>query len=241
MVSTQTAHTATSDGTTGQQSSRQTNFINVGTTERWISLIGGSALVIFAATRDIRSRHISIPGVVMTMVGGDLIYRGATRHCYVYQASGINTAEQPDTGFKKFEKVMTINRPEEDLIRFQQDSDIMSSPGSGQAREGANSANVPDSQLAPEQRQLQAWHRLKETVSHYSGYIHFEKAPGGRGTEIKVMIEYNPPPLGKLGAEVSMFSGKSPKQQVTEDLRHFKEMIEAGEVPSIEGQPTGPE
>jgi uncharacterized membrane protein len=240
MVPTQTAHTATSDGTTGQQSSRKTNFINVGTTERWISLIGGSALAIFAATRDIRSRRISLPGVIMTMVGGDLIFRGATGHCYVYQASGINTSEQPDTRFKKFEKVMTINRPEEDLIFFKQGSDIMASPASGQARDRANSANVPDGNLAPEQRQLQAWHTLKETVSKYSGYIQFQKAPDGRGTEVKVMIEYNPPPFGKLGAGVSMFSGKSPKQQVTEDLRHFKEMMEAGEIPTTEGQPTGP-
>ena len=33
--------------------------------------------------------------------------------------------------------------------------------------------------------------------------------------------------------------GQEPGQQIQEDLRHFKQMMEAGEIPTTEGQPTG--
>lgn len=238
MVSTQSTSTSTAGGTSGRQNGGQASYINVGTAERWMSVIGGSALAIFAAVHDMRGHRISPLGVIMTMLGGDLIFRGTTGHCYIYQASGINTAGQSTTGPKKFEKVMTIHRPEEDLRDFQQGSDDMETSASTQAPSGTKSAHAQANE-ATQQAQLQAWNTLKEAVAHYSGYIQFEKAPDGRGTEVKVVIAYSPPPAGKLGAGISMLTGKSPKQQITEALRHFKEMIEAGEIPSVEGQPTG--
>ncbi len=239
MASTQTTNTSPVSGATGQLSSRQTSSINVGTTERWVSVIGGSVLTLLAAVYDIRGRRISPLGVIMTVLGGDLIYRGTTGHCYIYQALGINTAGQSDTVPQKFEKVMIIKRPTEDLRRFQQGTDTLESLASTQSASSAKPTSTQQVNADAEQGQLQAWQMLKETASKYSGYIQFEKAPDGRGTEVKVMIEYSQPPAGKLGAGIFMLTGKSPQQQITEDLRHFKEMMEAGEVPSVEGQPTG--
>ena len=239
MVSTQSTTTSTAGKTTGQQSNGQVSYINVGTTERWGSIIGGSALALFAAIHDIRDHRISPLGVITAMLGGNLIFRGATGHSYVYQVSGINTAGQSTSGPTTFEKVMTIHRPEEDLRDFQQGTDNLETAASTQAPGGTKPTNAQQANEAMQQKQLQAWNTLKEAVANYSGYIQFQKAPDEHGTEVKVVIECGPPPFGKLGAGISMLTGKSPQQQITEDLRHFKEMVEAGEIPSVEGQPTG--
>ncbi|HJT56555.1 MAG TPA: YgaP-like transmembrane domain [Ktedonobacteraceae bacterium] len=239
MVSTQSTGTSTAGERTGQQDNGQASYINVGTAERWGSIIGGSALALFAAIHGIRDHRISPLGVITTMLGGNLIFRGATGHSYVYQLAGINTARQSTSGPTIFEKVMTIHRPEEDLRDFQQGTDDLETSASTQSPSGTKPTNGQQANEATQQKQLQVWNTLKEAVAKYSGYIQFQKAPDGRGTEIKVVIECGQPPFGKLGAGISMFTGKSPQQQITEDLRHFKEMVEAGEIPSVEGQPTG--
>jgi uncharacterized membrane protein len=43
------------------------------------------------------------------------------------------------------------------------------------------------------------------------------------------------------GALIARLFGEEPTQQVQADLRNFKAMIEAGEIPSTSGQPSGRE
>src|SRR5918997_312664 len=61
--------------------------VNVNQTERWISGLAGGALAIYGLTRR------TWGGAVLALVGGTLIARGSTGHCYMYDALGINTAE----------------------------------------------------------------------------------------------------------------------------------------------------
>jgi hypothetical protein len=68
--------------------------------------------------------------------------------------------------------------------------------------------------------------------------VNFRAAPGGRGTEIKVSLEYEPP-AGKLGAAVARLFGEEPSIQVREDLRRFKALQEAGEIPVSENPGQG--
>lgn len=68
--------------------------------------------------------------------------------------------------------------------------------------------------------------------------MRFQPAPEGRGTEVKVVIEYNPPG-GALGAAIAKVFGEEPEQQIGDDLRRFKQLMEAGEIATNEGQPTG--
>lgn len=76
---------------------------------------------------------------------------------------------------------------------------------------------------------LIAW----KTVGHgdvaNAGSVHFSDAPGGRGTIVKVEVDYEPP-AGKLGALVARLFGENPDRQIREDLRKFKQLIETGEV-----------
>lgn len=82
-----------------------------------------------------------------------------------------------------------------------------------------------------------AWRTINGDVNH-SGAVRFEPAPGGRGTEVRVELNYRPP-LGALGSAVAWLLGEEPEFQIQEDLRKFKQIVETGEVPTTEGQPTG--
>jgi uncharacterized membrane protein len=47
------------------------------------------------------------------------------------------------------------------------------------------------------------------------------------------------PPGGKVAAVIAKLFGEEPGQQVHDDLRRLKQLMEAGELPTIEGQPRG--
>lgn len=86
--------------------------------------------------------------------------------------------------------------------------------------------------------ELIAWRSKDGADIPNAGSVRFEAAPGDEGTEVTVQLEYDPPG-GKLAALVAKLTGEEPKQQVGEALRRFKALMEAGEIPSIEGQSAG--
>lgn len=73
------------------------------------------------------------------------------------------------------------------------------------------------------------WRSLENSDVDNAGAVRFERAPGGRGTIVKVNIEYNPT-AGALGAMVAKLFGEEPEQQLDDDLRRFKQVMEVGEV-----------
>jgi len=83
-----------------------------------------------------------------------------------------------------------------------------------------------------------SWTSITEGVDQ-SGTVTFEPAPSGRGTLV-TLIQRVKVPLGVLGNAVAATAKRGPKQTVIEDLRHFKQLAEAGEIPSVKGQPHGP-
>jgi len=74
------------------------------------------------------------------------------------------------------------------------------------------------------------WRSLQEADLDNAGYVRFEPAPGGRGTVVRVALQYNPP-AGKLGAALATMFGERPAAQVDEALRRLKQIMEAGEIP----------
>jgi uncharacterized membrane protein len=79
---------------------------------------------------------------------------------------------------------------------------------------------------------------FRSTDPDASGVAVFVDAPGGRGTEIHVDLEYGAPG-GPVGRAVMKVSGDDPLQMVQDDLRRFKQLVETGEVVRSEGAPTG--
>jgi uncharacterized membrane protein len=74
-----------------------------------------------------------------------------------------------------------------------------------------------------------SWRSVEGSDVQNAGTVRFMPAPDGRGTEVRVDMEYEPP-LGKLGSKLAMMFREEPGQQVQDDLRHFKEVMETGEV-----------
>ncbi|HEX8474725.1 MAG TPA: SRPBCC family protein [Pyrinomonadaceae bacterium] len=237
----------------------QSGRINVGEKERWASTIGGGALALYGLTRG------TLGGVALALIGGSLIYRGASGHCNVYQAAGISTAgdaatagENPNVSVKgghgvKVEKSVTINRSPEELYRFWRNFEnlprfmhhlesvhvtgektshwVAKAPAGGSVQWNAEIYNEKENELI-------AWRSLEGSDVDNAGSVHFQPATGGRGTHVKVSVKYDPPG-GVVGATIAKLFGEEPSQQIQEDLRRFKQLMETGETPTTEGQTSG--
>jgi uncharacterized membrane protein len=79
-----------------------------------------------------------------------------------------------------------------------------------------------------------AWQSLPGSQVENSGSVRFAPAPGARGTEVRVQLEYRPP-AGRVGRVIAMLFGEEPEQQVREDLRRFKQLMETGEIALSDG------
>ena len=86
--------------------------------------------------------------------------------------------------------------------------------------------------------ELIAWRALPGAEIVHTGIVGFVPAPGDRGTEVHVDIEYAPP-AGKAGSIIAKLFGEEPELQVRDDLRRFKQVMETGEVVRSEGTPEG--
>ncbi|SEG78225.1 Polyketide cyclase / dehydrase and lipid transport [Thermomonospora echinospora] len=86
--------------------------------------------------------------------------------------------------------------------------------------------------------ELIAWQSMSRADVPNAGAVHFADAPGERGTELRVNLAYDPP-AGKVGAAFAKLLGEHPEQQVRDDLRRLKQVMEAGEVVRSEGSPEG--
>ncbi len=77
--------------------------------------------------------------------------------------------------------------------------------------------------------ELIAWRSRPGGDVQNEGSVRFERAPGGRGTLVRVNLRYAPPG-GAVGSAVASLLGREPGQEVREDLRRFKQVVETGEV-----------
>ena len=91
--------------------------------------------------------------------------------------------------------------------------------------------------MADEPGKRIAWRSSpKDGTIDQAGEVVFTPAPGGRGTYVTVLQEFR---MSKLANAAAAAKGREPKQKVREDLRHFKQLAEAGEIPRVTGQPHG--
>ena len=154
----------------------------------------------------------------------------------------------------KVEHAVTINRTPEDLFRVWRDFrnlphfverlESVTLLEDGRSRWTVKTpfgASLEwDASLVEEiENELIAWTTDDDTDVPNAGSVRFRRAPGNRGTEVKVSLDYMPPG-GRVGRYLAQLFGEEPGQQLREDLRRFKQLMEAGEVPTTAGQPSGP-
>jgi uncharacterized membrane protein len=216
----------------------------VSDTERWGTLISGGALVLLGL------RQGSLRGALTAVAGGGLVYRGLTAQDSI-QDTVQNALNMNQT--IKVEKSVTINKSPEELYRFWRNFEnlprfmkhlkhvsvindtrshwISSAPMGGSVEWDAEI-------ISDQENRLIAWASVEGADIDNSGFVRFQPAPAGRGTEVKVVIEYNPPG-GAIGDAIAKLFGEEPKQQIGDELRRFKMLMEAGEIATIQGQPKG--
>jgi uncharacterized membrane protein len=82
--------------------------------------------------------------------------------------------------------------------------------------------------------QVIGWRSIEGSEVISAGSVNFDDAGEGRGTRVRVRLQYSPPG-GKVGAAIAKLMGRDPATEIREDLRRFKQMVEAGEVATSEG------
>ena len=221
--------------------------INVGETERMASLVAGGALALMGLTRG------SLSGLGIAAIGGALAYRGITGHCSLYGALGMSTAHPRGaaTGVRaqhgyKIERTLLINRPADELYRFWRNLEnlprimhhlesvtMTSDRASHWKAKGPLGTSVEwDAEIHNEREgEMIAWRSIEGSQIDTAGSVHFEQAPNGRGTIVRVSMKYDPP-MGKVGATIASMLGEGLDHQLDSDLRDFKQLMEAGEVAS---------
>ncbi|CAN5165453.1 hypothetical protein BH24ACT10_BH24ACT10_01270 [soil metagenome] len=83
-----------------------------------------------------------------------------------------------------------------------------------------------------------SWRSLPGATVPNEGSVDLRTAPGGRGTEVRVHLAYSVPG-GRVGRGFARLLGEEPHQQVEDDLRRFKQVMETGEVVRSDGSPEG--
>jgi uncharacterized membrane protein len=86
--------------------------------------------------------------------------------------------------------------------------------------------------------QVIAWQSVDRASVANTGSVRFRPAPADQGTEVYVDIRYALRG-GALGAAVAKLFGEEPNQQLSDDLRRFKQIVETGEIARSDGSPQG--
>jgi uncharacterized membrane protein len=234
-----------------EQYQRPSSRVNVGAAERGVSLAAGLATFYYIVSRR-PDPKFSLP---MGLEAGYMVYRGVTGHCVFYQMLEIDRSEKGNKGIRAMHSV-TVNLPRERLYRtwrnFEnlprfmkhlQRVDVHDQEGRRHShwvakapfgREVAWDAEVTEER----ENEYIAWHSLPGSMVQSEGTVEFKDAPGERGTIVTVSMRYNPP-AGSMGAAIARLFGEEPNQQLNDDLRAFKQMMETGEITSVEGQTSG--
>lgn len=227
--------------------------INMSLLDRWSSLVGGALLIRSSLRRD-SSR-------LRALAGAEMIRRGITGHCYAYQTLGLRTQPVgqgasisiPYESGVRARAAVTISKPRTVVYQFWRDFsnlprvmkhvisiDVQSDKRSHWVAEGPLGKRAEwDSEIHNEiPDELIAWRSLPGADVASAGSVHFKDAPGGRGTEVIVKLQYDAP-TGLLGATVAKLFGSDPETEIESDLFRLKQYLETGEVATAEGQPHG--
>ena len=228
---------------------------NISNAERWVSVATGSALALYGI------RHWRSNGWVHATLAALFFRWGATGHCEVYEALGINTAGTGGDTRRvlgggngiNVEESITINRPVQELFEFWRRLEnlprfmhhlesverLTETISRWRAKGPAGYTAEWNAEIINEiPNKLVAWRSIEGADVVSAGSVHFDDAGQGRGTRIRVRLQYSPPG-GKAGAALARMMVADPRQQIREDLERFKQLVEAGEVARTDGQTRG--
>jgi uncharacterized membrane protein len=208
---------------------------NISDMERWGSMAAGIALAAYGVSRR------SAGGWLMAGGGALLIRRGLRG---IGTAAGAGDSRQALSGPRGVlvEESVTINRPVEELYRFWRNLENLprfmrhlqsvervtdtlsrwraSGPAGADVEWNAEIINeVPNRVIA--------WRSLEGSDVVSAGSVNFEGGGAGRGTRVRVRLQYSPPG-GKVGATIARLMGRDAASEIRDDLQQLKQLLEGG-------------
>jgi uncharacterized membrane protein len=213
--------------------------------EKWLALGTGALLLLVGASRR------SAIGTCFAVSSAPLLYRGLTGR-WPHVLIGDGQPDSKDTknalGGERGRHVRESVRLElpladvyrfwrrlENLPRFMTHLSRVTEGSDGRshwvASGPAGLAVEWDAEIVDEiDNKVLGWRSLPGSDVVTAGSVNFETARGGRGTQVSVHLQYAPP-AGRAGAFAASLLGHEPSQTIREDLRRFKQLLEAGEAP----------
>lgn len=220
---------------------------NVGEKERWLSALGGGALLLYGLKKR------SWPGLALALLGGAFVYRGATGRCPVYQALEIDTAKKegadpseretgaaPEDGWVRAEKSIVVQKDPEAVYHFFQNVENLPRVlGHLESVRGKNHHHSHwiakatkgieldwEAEAINEKMNEQiTWRAIEEGNIDNLFSVRLEKGQNGAGTLVRLSFQYNTN-QSLLGAAFGRLFGRNPERLLEEALTQFKQIVE---------------
>lgn len=217
--------------------------LNVGQTERLVS-VGLGAFLLSSGINNLFSHPIK--GLIRTVLGGALLYRGASGHCPVYASIG-KTKAVGHTPAINIRTGLIVNKPRNEVYSFWRklenlplfmkhlatvtEIDAIHSHWEAEIPGGIGNVKWNAEIVKEEENALIGWQSIPGSMVHNAGKVQFRDALGGEGTELDVVITYHPP-AGELGSGIAKALNPVLEKMVRQDIMNFKEYIETKHVSS---------
>ena len=230
---------------------QQRHPINLTRLDRWSYVAGGLALLAWG----LRRRSLTRGGAAG--LGGWLLYQAYTGNNPMFEPLGFRVNPQPEQADARetivLDEQIAVGKPADEVYRFWRDLDNLPRIAPRLERlEGLDERHsrwhVQDPRggtvhfeaeiIRDEPGREIAWRTTRERQITHFGDVRFENAPGGRGSIVRVHLEYVSP-AGSFGAAVASVTAESPRWMVKDALRRLKQLLETGEIATTEGQPSG--
>lgn len=200
--------------------------------QRWGALIGGSALAIYGVSRR------SPLGIALVASGGTIAFLATKQQAFPESAAWVSVLVNctPQDAYRFWRDFENLPRF---MNRLESVTVLDNSRSRWTALGPAGRPIVWEAEITEErENESIAWRSLPDSDIEVNGRVEFREAPAGRGTMISARIEYSP----ILGASptVANFLNKAVNFVMRQDLRRLEALMEAGEIPTIEGQAHGP-
>ncbi len=221
-----------------------------------MSALLGGALLAFGIRRGWRR------GAPAALVGSALLQRGVTGHCYAYQALGVNTRQRGPaehaSGPRTLSRSITVGRPAAELRAFVRDSgnlarvfaelaeveetphglrfDVRLPQGAYEfLPERAERALTWEARAVDDPGSVLAFRSSPGSEHAHELSFRFRPAPGGRGTEVTLELLLDAGALADTAIHALSFV---PANALQRALRRLKSLVETGETPTTERNPS---
>ncbi len=216
-----------------------TQTVNVNDNERLLSVTLGT----FFLTRGLKK-----VSVLNTLLGGYLIYRGASGHCPVYsQVQRNKYTDKPEA--VNIQTTLIVNKSRQEVYDFWRKlenlplfmkhlktvKEVDEKRSHWEASVPGNLTTISwDAEIVKEEDgKLISWKSLPGATVENAGKVDFQDSLGGQGTELRVVITYRPP-AGKVGSGIAWLLNPVFRKMIENDIVNFKQYIETGFLASVE-------